>query len=99
MMLYASANRDEAVFENADAFDVTRTNTGHLGFGHGIHTCVGLHLAQMEMLALVRAMIPRVARIETGKPQIAMNNTICGFASLPTVFHKDRHPATDRPAN
>jgi len=53
----------------------------------------------MEMLALVRAMIPRVARIETGTPQIAMNNTICGFASLPTVFHKDHHPATDRPAN
>ncbi|MBL6625972.1 MAG: cytochrome P450 [Alphaproteobacteria bacterium] len=99
MMLYASANRDEAVFENADAFDVTRTNTSHLGFGHGIHTCVGLHLAQMEMLALVRAMIPRVAWIETGTPQIAMNNTICGLASLPTVFHKDHHPATDWPAN
>lgn len=91
MMLYASANRDEAVFPDADRFDVTRGQAGalasHLGFGHGIHTCVGLHLAQMEMVALVRAMIPRVERVETGTPDIAMNNTICGFASLPTVFH------------
>ncbi len=90
MMLYASANRDERVFADPDRFDVTRTVTDHLGFGHGIHTCVGMHLAQMEILSLLRAMIPRVARVETRDAVPVMNNTICGFASLPTIFHPDR---------
>ena len=86
-MLFASANRDEAVFANPDQFDITRTVTDHLGFGHGIHTCVGMHLAQMEIMSLIRAMIPLVATIETGDAVPVMNNTICGFANLPTRFH------------
>ena len=88
MMLFASANRDEAVFENADRFDIERAESDHLGFGHGIHTCVGMHLAQMEMMSLLTAMIPAVGRIETGVAVPAMNNTICGFEALPTIFHR-----------
>jgi len=43
-----------------------------------------MHLAQIEMMSLLEAMIPYVKRIETGKPQPLMNNTICGFSKLPT---------------
>ena len=55
-----------------------------LGFGHGIHSCVGMHLAQIEMISLLEAMMQYVKRIETGKPEPLMNNTICGFSKLPT---------------
>lgn len=86
MMLYASANRDERVFENPDMFDVRRGSRRHLGFGAGVHMCVGMHLAQMEMEALLAAMIERVERIEVDSPEIALNNTIHAFARLPARF-------------
>ena len=88
MMLFASANRDETVFQDPDKFDVNRELNSHLGFGHGIHTCVGMHLAQIEMIALLESMLPYVKRIETGTPKILMNNTISGFSMLPAKFIK-----------
>lgn len=86
MVLYASANRDERVFTNADQFDINRNPKAHLGFGSGVHMCVGMHLAQMEMIALVNAMIPRVDQIRCEPPKMALNNTIYSFASLSTHF-------------
>jgi cytochrome P450 len=86
MMVYASANRDERKFPSPDRFDVTRANAGHLGFGNGIHMCAGMRLARLEMESLLKAMVARVSRIETGEPTLALNNTICSFATLPTRF-------------
>lgn len=86
MMMFASANRDELVFENPDQFDITRNNRRHLGFGAGIHMCVGMHLALMEMTAILESMIAHVNTIEVGTPKIAMNNTICAFSTLPSRF-------------
>ena len=86
MMVYAAANRDERVFPDPDKFDPTRPPGRHLGFGAGVHTCVGMHLALMEITALIRAMTSKVDRIETGEPVVSYNNTICAFASLPTRF-------------
>jgi cytochrome P450 len=49
MLRYAAANRDEAVFANADVFDVRRANAdAHLAFGMGIHFCPGASLAREE---------------------------------------------------
>lgn len=93
MVLYASANRDERVFENPDQFDITRNPKAHLGFGSGIHMCVGMHLAEMEMVSLLRAMIPRVGRILCETPVTALNNTIYSFKSLPTVFEVEANKA------
>ena len=82
--IYASANRDPEVWENPDDFDVTRALRKHLGFGHGKHTCMGLHLARRELINLIGAMLGRVTRWHLdGEPEIAMNNTIRAFASLP----------------
>ncbi|MEP5153028.1 cytochrome P450/oxidoreductase [Planktotalea sp.] len=93
MMLFASANRDAAVFENPDQFDVTRDPKDHLGFGSGIHMCIGMHLAQLEMISLLKAMITRVGRMEVGTPDIVLNNTIAAFATLPTKFVADAREA------
>lgn len=92
MMLFASANRDDQVFDNPDQFDVTRDPKDHLGFGSGIHMCIGMHLAQLEMISLLKAMISRVGRIEVGASEIALNNTIAAFATLPTTFQADTRP-------
>jgi len=47
-LLLASANRDEAVFENPERFELYRPERPHLAFGHGTHFCVGSHLARLE---------------------------------------------------
>lgn len=84
IVVYASANRDERVFENPDAFDVTRNVRKHIGFGHGVHMCMGLHLARLEMRSVLASMAKRVSRWELdGAPSVAMNNTIRAFESLP----------------
>ena len=84
LAIYASANRDDRVWERPDTFDVTRSLSKHLGFGHGKHTCMGLHLARRELINLIDAMRPRVKRWHLdGAPEIAMNNTIRAFAHLP----------------
>lgn len=84
IVIYASANRDERQFENPNQFDVTRNVRKHIGFGHGKHMCMGLHLARREMIALVESLAMRVEKWElVGEPQIAMNNTIRAFSRLP----------------
>ena len=84
LMMYSSANHDERQWENPENFDIRRSNAAHLGFGHGVHTCAGMHLAKLEITSLLRALIPRVSRFElTGDPVYGMNNVIRGLSSLP----------------
>jgi cytochrome P450 len=90
MLVFASANRDESYFTDPDRFDVHRAQNAHLGFGHGIHMCVGMNLARLEMQALLRAMVPRVRRLQVRQPSIALNNTIRSYSRLPvTIEAKD----------
>lgn len=86
MVIYASANHDDQKFVDADRFDITRGAHDHLGFGHGIHMCVGMHLAKLEMSALLKAMIRQVDRIEVGEPTRVLNNSIHSYAALPVRF-------------
>ena len=82
--VYASANRDAAVWEDPDTFNIRRIVRKHVGFGHGVHTCMGLHLARLELTSLISAMLLKVKRWHLdGDPVIAMNNTIRAFAHLP----------------
>lgn len=94
MMLFASANRDERIFPDPDCFRLDRPSQDHLGFGSGIHMCVGMHLAQLEMEALLRAMIPRIGSFELGQSAIALNNSIRAFSALEIMFTKETRPIT-----
>ena len=84
MMIFGAANRDPERYENPDAFDVERKVRGHVGFGHGVHACLGLHLARLEMDCLFSALADRIARFElTADPVPALNSSIHSFAQLP----------------
>lgn len=82
LVLYGSANRDERRYADPDRFDVLRDARDHVGFGHGVHRCAGGHLAQLELEALVRALVARVRRIEVGKPEPLLSNVLRGYRSF-----------------
>lgn len=87
LMVYASANRDERHWDTPDAFDVARANANsHVGFGHGIHGCVGQGLARLEGHSLLDALVRKVERIEVGQPEWRVHNTIRAMTTLPVEF-------------
>ena len=63
MLLYPSANRDDAVFTDPDRFDVTRSPNPHLGFGFGTHFCLGASLARFELAALFTQLTQRITNL------------------------------------
>lgn len=80
----AAANRDPRKFENPDRFDVTRNVTGHLGFGRGVHSCVGQHVAKLEAENLLQVFAERVRSISlAGEPVFKLNNTVRSLSTLP----------------
>jgi 4-methoxybenzoate monooxygenase (O-demethylating) len=84
LLVIAAANRDPRRWDDPERFDICRTASGHLGFGRGIHACVGRMLARLEGQALLDAMVRRVETIElAGEPQRKLNNALRGFAKLP----------------
>ncbi|MBV8615844.1 MAG: cytochrome P450, partial [Acetobacteraceae bacterium] len=84
LMFLGAANRDPRRWENPDAYDITRRNAGHVGFGAGIHGCVGQVLARMEGEAVLGALARKAAAIEiTGPPTRRYNNTLRALARLP----------------
>jgi 4-methoxybenzoate monooxygenase (O-demethylating) len=84
LLFFAAANRDPRRWNAPDVFDIERVSSGHLGFGYGIHQCLGQMMARMEAEVLLEAMIPRIQTITlTGKPVRRINNTLHALASLP----------------
>ena len=84
VLLFGAANLDERRYPDPERFDLHRPPGGNLGWGHGPHTCVGIHLAKLEMAALLRALVAQVETIEiAGRPTRIRNNTLQGIGSLP----------------
>jgi cytochrome P450 len=84
VLLFGAANLDERRYRDPGRFDLDRPPGGNLGWGFGPHTCVGIHLAKLEMAALLRALLARVETIEIlGPPTRICNNTLQGIGSLP----------------
>ena len=87
LVMYASGNRDERRWEDPERFDITRRANEQLGFGHGIHMCMGANLARMEISALLSALIPRVERFELRDAERISNNVLRGYKSLKVTAH------------
>ncbi|MFG1603993.1 cytochrome P450 [Actinoplanes sp. NPDC049265] len=88
MLFYSSANRDEAVFGDPDAFDVTRSPNPHVGFGGGgPHFCLGTSLARQEITAIFRELLARMPAIRaTGAAEMAPSSFDNRIARLPFTF-------------
>ncbi len=85
MLLIASANRDPAVFDDPDTFDVARVDNNHLGFGFGIHHCLGAPLARLEAQIALRTLLRRTTRLEPTGDELSYKENIVlrGLESLP----------------
>ena len=84
VLWYLSANRDEAVFEDADRLILHRDNARrHLAFGYGIHRCVGARLAELQLRILLEEMHARRMRVNvTGEVERVQANFVHGFRKL-----------------
>ena len=87
MLMYASGNRDDEVFDEPFKFKVDRRPNKHAAFGHGAHHCLGHLLAKMEMKALYKTLLEKVGDIElTGEPAWVQSQFVSGLKTLPIKF-------------
>nr|NIR35757.1 cytochrome P450 [Actinomycetota bacterium]NIT94797.1 cytochrome P450 [Actinomycetota bacterium]NIU18465.1 cytochrome P450 [Actinomycetota bacterium]NIV54922.1 cytochrome P450 [Actinomycetota bacterium]NIV86267.1 cytochrome P450 [Actinomycetota bacterium] len=90
IMLYPSANRDEAVFDDPFRFDVTREPNHHLSFGFGTHFCLGASLARLELREMFARVLTRMPGLEPTVPMAELpwrnSNFITGVESMPVRF-------------
>lgn len=84
---YPSGNRDEEVFDAPFEFRVDRDVKKQVAFGHGVHLCLGMHLARMEIRALFHELLPRLDEISlAGTPRNSRSNFVSGLKSLPVRY-------------
>jgi cytochrome P450 len=86
VLLWASANRDESRWPDAERFDVARTVKRNLAFGEGIHHCLGAPLARLEGRILVESVLARAPDYEVGEPERFPGVVIRGIARLPIAW-------------
>ncbi|MEM6544517.1 MAG: cytochrome P450 [Pseudomonadota bacterium] len=89
-IFFAAANRDPAVFENPDQFQLPRKNVSrHLTFGHGIHTCMGFRVAKLEGEKLLHGLLDNFSGIRPGaEPARRQSGGLLnyGFETLPVIL-------------
>ena len=84
LMFLGAANRDPRRWQHPDRYDLTRDPSGHVGFGMGLHQCVGQHVARLEAVSILSAVLDRVDSIGlTETPTRHLNNTLRGWESMP----------------
>ena len=89
----ASANRDGSVFDRPDEFDIARKPNPHLGFGQGVHYCLGANLARLELRVFFEEMLRRFEQVEVvGTAQWAVGNRRNGLRSLTVALNSRRRP-------
>jgi len=84
VMMYSSANFDDAVFDSPMEFDIRREHNPHMAFGHGIHLCLGANLARLEARLFFEEFFAHFTGIESaGEPVYIRSNNIHGFKQMP----------------
>jgi cytochrome P450 len=84
LLFLASANRDPRYWPHPERFDPARKNAGHVGFGFGIHQCLGQMVARQEAEVVLGALLSKVGSIRlTGPAKRRINNTVHALQSLP----------------
>jgi cytochrome P450 len=86
VLWYPSANRDEAVFDRPDDFDLTRRPNPHLAFGVGTHFCLGARIGRLSIRTMLRELLTRLPDIEVaGEPERLHSMFLSGAKSLPVT--------------
>jgi cytochrome P450 len=86
-----SAKRDPARFTDPDAFRVDRDPNPHLGLGHGVHFCLGSHLARLEIRVALAEILGHIDSFAlTGPPEWTRRNRHSGIRDLPMRLHRRR---------
>ena len=87
LLFLASANRDPRKWDAPEEFRLDRAVSGHVGFGFGIHQCLGQMVARLEGELIGTALARQVSSIRlTGEPKRRLNNTLHALGSLPVEF-------------
>jgi cytochrome P450 len=86
-LFYASGNRDERAFADPFEFKVDRNPNQQVAFGNGVHMCLGLHLARLEIRLLFAELLPRLKTVQlTGTPKHSIANFVSGLKTLPIAY-------------
>ncbi len=90
MLLYPSANRDEAVFDDPFRFDSARTPNEHVAFGFGTHFCLGASLARLEIAVMLDELLERTPQLAIADPTADLEyrpaNVVSGLETLPVTW-------------
>ncbi|MBN3510667.1 cytochrome P450, family 142, subfamily A, polypeptide 1 [Mycobacterium sp. 88mf] len=89
MLMFESANFDEAVFENPDEFQIDRNPNSHLAFGFGTHFCLGNQLARLELRLMVSRLLerlPDLRLVDGAHVPLRPANFVSGPEAMPVVF-------------
>jgi cytochrome P450 family 142 subfamily A polypeptide 1 len=90
LLLYASANRDEEVFDHPEVFDIARTPNPHIAFGFGAHFCLGNQLARLELKVMFERLLARLPDLHLAVDAAELPrrpaNFISGIEQMPVEF-------------
>jgi cytochrome P450 family 142 subfamily A polypeptide 1 len=89
LLLYPSANRDAAHFEDPDTFDIARTSNDHVAFGFGTHFCMGASLARLELEVAFETLLDRLPDLRLAddvEPVSRPANFVSGYEAMPVAF-------------
>jgi cytochrome P450 len=97
MVFYGSGNRDGEVFDGPDRFDVGRDPNPHMAFGGGgPHLCLGLHVARLEIAAMLREILTRMPDLRPdGDPVPLASNFITGVKTMPVAWSRATQSVQD----
>ena len=86
LLPFPAANRDPAKFDRPDEMILDRENNKHVAFGMGIHRCVGMHLARMEIRVALEELLKRIPNFEPAGETTWSLGSIRGPRQLPLKF-------------